>query len=227
VGDEWVKHLVKVCAPRHEVREALEALAGERSDDPVLSAGISRLNDQAALHPSTVARLEQTFWPARILAGSLPTYIVPIRAAYAAQLFDEGLASQDLFGAQEHLALSFRNVYYRSSKGLRVPSPARVLWYVSGDKHYAGSGAIRGLSHAGDTVRGSAKELFSRFRRLGIYEWRQILETAGDPSNQLEAFTFSHTELFQKTSDVSRCSGRTREDNRFSESARRARSGLG
>lgn len=191
------KHVLRVCgtlaAIRAELAERTEAFPG----DPALNAALARLGDPAIqADAEAVARLERMFWPAKITATALPTYIVPIQPAFAAQLFDEELAAQELFGAKEHLALSLRNVYYRSAGGVRVPAPARVLWYVSGGKEYVGAGAIRAVSMTEDTVRGPANELYRRFQRLGAYAWRQVLESAnGDPHGQLEAFTFTHTEL--------------------------------
>ena len=41
------------------------------------------------------------------------------------------------------------------------------------------------------------KALFSRFRRLGVYTWKDIFDTAKQSlDNELMAFRFSKTELF-------------------------------
>lgn len=195
-GEVWRKYVLRAAAGSSLIEVTLRERA-EATNDQTLMAAVSAVSSTGSKAPAFVARLERTFWPLKILGTDLPTWVVPIRPAFAAQLFDEALASQDLFGAKEHLALSFRNVYYRSARGVRVPNPSRILWYVSTERGYQGSGSIRAVSLVEETVRGSAKELFKRFQRLGAYEWRQILLTAeGDPSATLEAFTFTHTELF-------------------------------
>src|SRR5690606_37997381 len=57
--------------------------------------------------------------------------------------------------------------------------------------------AIRACSYMDEVVVGKAKELFRRFRRLGVYEWPDVLRTAqGNPDNEIMAFRFSRTELF-------------------------------
>jgi len=44
---------------------------------------------------------------------------------------------------------------------------------------------------------GPAKVLFGRYRRIGVYEWPQILETAnGDKMGDIMALRFADTELF-------------------------------
>jgi hypothetical protein len=144
-----------------------------------------------------MAHVERLLWPAKMTGTAVPTFIVPIRPIWAAHLFDEVLAGQDLFGASAHLALSFRNVYYRSANPPHIHAPARVLWYVSGEKGRSGTGSVRAASLIDESVQGRAKELFGRFRRLGAYEWRQVLDAAkGDPYGRLTAFSFTHTELF-------------------------------
>lgn len=195
----WRKHIVRVCAPRSDVLTALRERSADCAD-PLLPTQIAILSaPDSAAYAATIARIERILWPVRITDTALPTYVVPIRPAYAAELFDEGLASQDLFGAKEHLALSLRNVYYRSARGVRVPAPARVLWYISDQKGYAGTSAIRAVSLVEETIRGPASELFRRFQRLGAYDWKQILKKVrGNAHAELEAFTFTHTELFPR-----------------------------
>lgn len=193
----WRKHVVRVCGTRAEVLRALNERNVATADN-TLTAGVAILGASGSVDTKAIAHLERVFWPVKIIDTAVPNYIVPIRPAFAAQLFDEGLADQDLFGAKEHLAMSLRNVYYRSAKGMRVPAPSRILWYVSGQKGYAGSGAIRAVSLVEESVRGPAKELFRRFQRLGAYSWTQILRSAGgDHRALLEAFTFTHTELLR------------------------------
>jgi hypothetical protein len=55
---------------------------------------------------------------------------------------------------------------------------------------------IRAISTLEDVFSGSAKALYSQFRRLGVYQWRQVLRTAKhNPDGPLIALSFTHTEL--------------------------------
>jgi hypothetical protein len=50
--------------------------------------------------------------------------------------------------------------------------------------------------------RGPAKVLFNEFRRLGVFEWRNILEmTEGKPAKEIIALRFADTELFEAAVD--------------------------
>lgn len=50
---------------------------------------------------------------------------------------------------------------------------------------------------------GRAKDLFRRFQRLGVYEWKNILRTAkGEPYRNIMAMIFSNTELFHRPIDL-------------------------
>jgi predicted nucleic acid-binding protein len=197
VDGVWRKHLVQSCCSRGGLVRAIDAVPDGEAD-PVLSRLRSILSLPASsASPALMAHVERLLWPAKMTGTAVPTFIVPIRPIWAAHLFDEVLAGQDLFGASAHLALSFRNVYYRSANPPHIHAPARVLWYVSGEKGRSGTGSVRAASLIDESVQGRAKELFGRFRRLGAYEWRQVLDAAkGDPYGRLTAFSFTHTELF-------------------------------
>jgi predicted nucleic acid-binding protein len=189
----WRKHVLTVCGTREQVLEAIRS----RESDRVLDSAASILAPGSGrIDAHTVARLEKLLWPARVAESSLETWIVPIKPHWAAHLFDERLADQDLFGADPRLALSLRNVYYRSAGPPHIQAPARILWYVSSGKGLMGTGALRAVSLLDEAVRGPAKELFSRFRRLGAYEWKHILAAAGgDPHGLIAGLSFTHTEL--------------------------------
>ncbi|MGV2336854.1 MAG UNVERIFIED_CONTAM: hypothetical protein LVR18_23095 [Planctomycetaceae bacterium] len=55
---------------------------------------------------------------------------------------------------------------------------------------------LRACSSLTGVEIGEAKELYRRFRRLGVYEWRDVLRTAGAPTGSLMALEFTDTELF-------------------------------
>ncbi len=93
----------------------------------------------------------------------------------------------------EKLHLGIEGAYYCSAQNKHVASPARIFWYVSGK----GSMSIKACSHLEERVVGLPKELFARFRHLGVFDWKHVLETAhGKLDHPLMAFRFSRTERF-------------------------------
>lgn len=133
--------------------------------------------------------IERQFWPVKIADTELPSYVIPIRPHWAADLFDAGLADGGLFPADRSRALALENVYYSGSP-IQIPPGARILWYVS-----AGVEAIRASSLCIETVRVPAREAYRRFQRLGIYQRRHVLDlTRGDPHAPVTAYRFAFTE---------------------------------
>jgi hypothetical protein len=56
---------------------------------------------------------------------------------------------------------------------------------------------VRACSRLDEIIIGTPKELFRQFKRLGIYEWRNVFELAGrDIGQKIMALRFSDTELF-------------------------------
>jgi len=146
-----------------------------------------------------LVKTEQRIWPGKLRTSGLPNFIVPIQPRWAIHLFDEDLARQNLFGAASTPALSCENVYYRAKDPQVLQAPGRILWYVSEDKGYQGSKSIRACSILHEVATGKAKDLFSRFQRLGIYNWDDVRRTAkGDPNGQIMAFRFAMTHTFAK-----------------------------
>ena len=61
------------------------------------------------------------------------------------------------------------------------------------------AGAYVAVSHLDELAIGTAKELFYRFRRYGVYEWKDVFNLAGHSlDKQIMAFIFSHTECFSR-----------------------------
>ncbi|KKM11080.1 hypothetical protein SY88_10110 [Clostridiales bacterium PH28_bin88] len=57
--------------------------------------------------------------------------------------------------------------------------------------------SIRACSYVDKIVIDKPKELFRQFRRLGVYEWADVLgEANGDYNREIMAVCFSDTELF-------------------------------
>jgi hypothetical protein len=150
--------------------------------------------------PSSLASVERVIWPALLTDLDTPAFMIPIKPVWAQHLFDEGIANEELFGARTDLALNHEAVYYRAAKnsgGLR--SRSRLIWYVSKDKKKVQSGEVRATSLLDEVVVDSVKELFQRFRRLGIYEWNDIKRiTRGDHTKPAMALRFSRTSALRK-----------------------------
>jgi len=152
---------------------------------------------------SAVARIEKMLWPTLILDAEIPTYVVPIKPAWAKDLFDTRLADQDLFGADSELSLRSENVYYRAAKPNILTSPGRIIWYVSGgSRMQSETKCAKAWSHIEEVVVGDPKQLFSRHRRLGVYEWRHIRKLVqGDTDRPIMAIRFGRTQVFDQAVD--------------------------
>lgn len=139
--------------------------------------------------------IEKALWPAKISDLNINNYIVPIKPEWALNLFDEHLATQTLFGSKPELVLNWENVFYRAVKPISLKFPARILWYVSKNKGYAFSKRIRACSYLDEIIIDKPKELYRQFRRLGIYEWNDLVTTAdGNLNCRLMALKFSDSE---------------------------------
>ena len=144
-----------------------------------------------------VFSLEKALWPLKITASGIPCYIVPIRAEYAVQLFDENLANDhvSLFSnTKTEPALSIENVYFKSKRHSVPCGPARILWYVS-QSEYMQTGAIRACSYLDNVETDTKKTLFKKYHRLGVLDWFELLAVGGK-SDLITAYSFSYTELF-------------------------------
>jgi predicted nucleic acid-binding protein len=199
-GSGWVKLAVRVTGSLAEVREAFDQALNTLDEIPPY---LAQLRSVLAIPSSKadsrlIAEVERVLWPAKIVDSSLPSFIVSIKADWAARLFEDRLASQDLFGAEAELALRVQNAYYRSATPRVLQAPARVLWYVTQSTQYTGSMSIRAVSQVTNVETGLPKELYRRYKRLGVYEWKDVFGTArNDLKRPLMAFTFSNTELLR------------------------------
>lgn len=147
------------------------------------------------------ANIERFLFPAKIIDAEIPTYIIPIQARWAKDLFDEGLANQhlSLFAAKSELAFNKEAVYYRSAKTYgKLKAPFRILWYVSLDPNYVHVGAIRACSLADEVIIDKPENLFQIFQRLGVYKLEDLLSINKDKDDNIMAIRFSYTELLNK-----------------------------
>ena len=155
------------------------------------------MRDRSQLSHQLAFECERVAWPAKLLDTTLPSFVVPIKPEWAAQLFHAHLAEQSLFGSDPRLMLRLDNVYYRSAVPKRIEAPARVLWYVTASKERPSTKCIAATSLVSEVVHGPAKEVFSRFKRYGVFGWKDVLGAAGgNPRGPIQAFRFGHTEPF-------------------------------
>ncbi|NLE03511.1 MAG: N-acetyltransferase, partial [Crenarchaeota archaeon] len=142
--------------------------------------------------------IEQVLWPLKIIEVDLPTYVVPIKSYWAMHLFDEELANRSLFGADASLALNVENAYYTGKCLKNFKHPARVLWYVSEDKNHPDTKSIRACSLVTEVNTGKPKDLYRKYQRYGIFEWRDVFELAKkDINREIMGFQFCNTEQFK------------------------------
>lgn len=186
--EHWLKHTMPVTLTAESFTDTLGSIRSER-DTETMSEAIRS-------DPRIAQRLERLYWPLKIVDASLPNYIIPIQRLWAAELFDDKLANQDLYGARTKLSLNRQGIYYRSSAPTgNLRAPGRILWYVSEDKKYQGTKCIRACSFLDEVVTGDPKALFRRFARLGVYEWKHLIALAkGKVDNTLMAIRFSDTQ---------------------------------
>lgn len=185
----WARVCLNSWSTRAEIAKELTGLASLGHSFNVDAA-------QAALRSTEGTALldvERTLWPAKIVDADIPTFLVPIRPAWAQHLFDQELASEDLFGGE--LTLNREAVYYRAARpSCGLLAPGRILWYVSLDNSSAKTGHIRACSFLDEVAIDTPKVLFRRFQRLGIYKWPDVYELAKkDINRKIMALRFSDT----------------------------------
>ena len=183
-------------------------------DSSSLSSRYSFINDHpeilntlglAANHPDKEIKeklklnIERKLWPLKFSDLSIPIFIVPIKPVWASQLFDYISSCDSIFGAPPELTWSKENVYYRSYQPNIESFPGRILWYASQEKGFNRQKAIVACSYLNNVVTGEAKQLYSTFRRFGIYKWPEIINLAkGDIYKLIKVLQFSDTEVFEK-----------------------------
>jgi predicted nucleic acid-binding protein/GNAT superfamily N-acetyltransferase len=197
----WIKANLSVV---ETVEELASRLASLSNHFPQTSQYFQEMiNVLKTAHPTNniqlLLRIERSLWPAKITDIDIPAFVVPIWPVWAMHLFDPDIARQDLFGAEPSLIFNVENVYYRASRPKVLSAPARILWYISkGKGKYQGAMSIRACSYLDEVVIDKPKDLFSRFRRLGIYQWEDVFRVAKERiAQEIMAFRFSSTEVFK------------------------------
>lgn len=202
LGDDWLKCSLTFIGNSMDLQNQLKAQSSMHGTIGEVFQSLSGALGKAIETRDAIALVdvERRLWPTKILDANIGNYVIPIKPAWAQHLFDDTLAAQTLWGANEDVSLRHENVYYRRyTAPSQVKSPARILWYVTKDVRYAGSMHLKACSFLDEVIIAKAKDLFKRFHRLGIYEWKDILKTCGDnPDDHLMALRFSNTEIFKR-----------------------------
>lgn len=189
----WEKISLRQVLSVKEIENRLPGL----SSSEYLETIVSTLQSNPSA--SVLLEVERYLWPLKLRDIDISVFIVPIRPEWAMHLFDVDIARQDLFGSEPTLILNSENVYYRSSTPKVLTAPGRILWYVSaGNKRYQGAMQIKACSYLDDVEIGKPKQLFSKYRKLGIYKWNDVFKDVakGDLNKDIMAFKFSKTEVF-------------------------------
>jgi hypothetical protein len=183
--ESWIGFMIPSCAEA-AIIDSHVARAAElvRLQVPALRPNLS---------PSVAAELERTLWPAKITDSDLPSFIVPIKPIFSAELFG---IPQILMPRPNMLGISREHVYYRSPRPGIVRAPARVLWYASGTGEPGGVGAIIACSRLEEVISAKPGTLHQRFRHLGVWRQEQIAHVA--QAGTAQALRFADTEIFPR-----------------------------
>ncbi|MFZ5633102.1 MAG: GNAT family N-acetyltransferase [Bacillota bacterium] len=200
-ADTWMKFNFMSIGTPEELLKTIDTLSFEFSSENRYLQGLKITLEEAIVKDdiTILFNIEKVLWPVKIRDVNIPSFIIPIKPKWALDLFDEEMAVQNLFGSKPELSLNCENVYYRARYPEVLSAPARILWYVSQDNRYYGSKCIRACSHLDEITIGKPKDLFRRYRRLGVYEWVNVVEVAkNNIDKEIMAVRFSNTELFHK-----------------------------
>lgn len=194
-GDKWWKLSAVGVLTRQElgVRVNASKLPAPLRDKLAKAGWFHEVTDAEAAR----SELEHVFSPAKIVSSGTPCFVVSIRPDWAAHFFDIPVGGQTLMDLKEELHLGIEGVYYCSAKNTHLEAPGRVLWYVSKGPKQSGSMTVKASSHLEEVVSGTPKQLFPKFRHLGVFAWKHVLAAAGGKlENNLIAFRFRRTERF-------------------------------
>lgn len=185
VQDQWVALVIGACDNAQAV-DAVVASTGRLTGLrlPALQPGLSAV---------VAADLERTMWPAKITDSLLPTYVLPIRPAFSADLFGIPRA---MTPRPNMIGLSREHVYYRAPTP-RTRAPARLIWYATDAPRGGGVAAAIGCSRLDESLTDKPTALFQRFRHLGVWHLDQVTQAAAK-AGKAEALRFADTEIFER-----------------------------
>lgn len=179
----WAGFTVQACGSAAAVDTELTRAAA--------AAGLQVPSLRPGLSAAIAADLERTLWPAKITDSELPTFLVPIRPEWSAELFG---VPATLLPRADTLGISREHVYYRSPRRSGMTAPARLLWYSSGAGRRNGVAAVIACSRLEEVIVSRPSDLHQRFRHLGVWRQDQVVEVARD--GQALALRFADTEVF-------------------------------
>jgi hypothetical protein len=194
-SDKWWKLSIPGILTRQELAASVRAsnLPPDLRDKLAKAAWFNEVTDVETAR----SELEQNFSPVKLVSPGTPCFIVSIRPDWAEHFFDIPIGGQTLMDLKEELHLGIEGVYYCSARNAHLQAPGRILWYVSKGPKQHGSMTIKACSHLQEVVSGTPKQLFAKFRHLGVFGWKHVLAAAGGkPENKLMAFRFKRTERF-------------------------------
>ena len=141
------------------------------------------------------SELECFIMPGKINFGFLPTFVIPIEPVWAQELFDHRIWRYPLLEMDTKLVLNPDSVYYKKPRNSPKGNFCRILWYVSGPAKKGGN-RITACSVMTKGVHGIVKDLFREYRRLGVFEWKHLMNHFKSPTAEAFAIEFTNTELF-------------------------------
>jgi GNAT superfamily N-acetyltransferase len=148
----WVKPVVRGFHELSSARQHLE------------NAGLTW---EESASPTAIDPLGTHIWPGKLAAEEITSYLIPIQAQWAEHFFDTESAAQrfpSLSGINDELHLGVEAVYFTASK-VTIKPPGHLLWYISSGNEGLGPQHVKATSRLREVVKGTPKELFSRFHR--------------------------------------------------------------
>ena len=209
-GTQWLKLNYAAIGTEEDIAPGLARLVEEAEESGIEVPSTQQLHFRAEcqLTAAETVLVEKNLRPLKLINNVLETLVIPVKPRWAQHLFDSGLAEQTLFGSHPELVLSWENAYYRSPRSLgNISAPFRILWYVSRDDRYMGTSQIRAYSVGSSVEVVSARSAYNRYKRLGVYDWQQVLEiSGGDPEGPVMVIRFCDIEVFKCPVDKKRFS---------------------
>ena len=207
-GAQWLKLNYSAIGTEEDISPGLGLLLKQAEDSGVELPGTQQfpLRSGCQLTAAETVLVEKNLRPLKLINNVLETLVIPVKPRWAQHLFDSRLAEQTLFGARPDLVFSWENAYYRSPRSLgNISAPFRILWYVSQDGRYIGTSQIRAYSVGSSVEVLPASLAYNRYKRLGVYDWQQVLKITGDdPEGPVMVIRFCDIEVFNNPIDRNR-----------------------
>jgi len=203
IDNKWTRFFINEICELNLLSNILEKIISELPEYKIFLENIiiKIKNYNLVDDKNSIYNLERLFSPLKISDLDIECYVVSIQPHWASELFEENISKQKLllFSTEENLVLNTQNVYYRSAKNKILTAPSRIMWYISNDssnKHIQNKKCISAISYIDEIYIDKPKKLFKKFNKLGIFQWKDIYQTANENiENEIMAFVFSDSEL--------------------------------